>query len=63
MNSSSVVDSPSSSTDSSTSEAVDIQDDTVQCRICGRQFDDMAEMQRHMLTEHIQRGDIPREEH
>jgi uncharacterized membrane protein YvbJ len=44
---------------SSTSEAVDTQDDPVQCRKCGRQFDDMAQMQRHMLTEHLQRGDIP----
>jgi hypothetical protein len=59
MNSSPVVDSPSSSVDSSTSEVVDTHDDAVQCRICGRQFDDMAEMQRHMLTEHIQRGDLP----
>ena len=59
MNSSSTVDSPSSSIDSSASEVVDTQDDSVQCRICGRKFDDMAEMQRHMLTEHIQRGDLP----
>ena len=64
MNSSSSVDSPSSSVDSSSSEMADIKDDdALQCRICGRQFDDMAEMQRHMLTEHIQRGDLPNEEH
>ena len=63
MNSSSTGDSPSSSMDSSTSEVTDTQDSAVQCSICGRQFDDMAEMQRHMLTEHIQRGDLPREEH
>jgi hypothetical protein len=50
------------SMDSST-EITDTQDGAVQCRVCGRQFDDMAEMQRHMLTEHIQRGDLPREEH
>ena len=60
MNSSSTGDSPSSSMDYSTSEATYTQDDVVQCRICGRQFGDMAEMQRHMLTEHIQRGDLPR---
>ncbi len=59
MNSSSNEDSPSSSIDSSTSEVPDTQDDAVQCHICGREFDDMAEMQRHMLTEHIQRGDLP----
>ena len=60
MNSSSTVDSSSSSMDSSTSEVTDTQDSAVRCRICGQQFDDMAEMQRHMLTEHIQRGDLPR---
>jgi hypothetical protein len=63
MNSSSSVDSPSSSVDSSSSEMADTQDGALQCRICGRQYDDMAEMQRHMLTEHIQRGDLPNEEH
>ena len=47
---------------SSTSEATDTQG-PVECRVCGKQFDDMAEMQRHMLTEHIQRGDLPNEEH
>jgi hypothetical protein len=64
MSSSSSVDSPSSSVDSSSSEMADTQDgDALQCPVCGRQFDDMAEMQRHMLTEHIQRGDLPNEEH
>jgi Cu/Zn superoxide dismutase len=56
MSSSSYVDS-SASTASSTSEATDTQ--AVECRACGKQFDDMAEMQRHMLTEHIQKGDLP----
>jgi hypothetical protein len=60
MSSSSSVDS-SASTASSASEATDTQ--TVECRICGKQFDDMAEMQRHTLTEHIQKGDLPNEEH
>ena len=65
MNSSSSVDSPSSSVDSSSLEMADTQDDddALQCRVCGRQFDDMAQMQRHMLTEHIQKGDLPNEEH
>jgi hypothetical protein len=62
MNSSPSVDSPSS-VDFSPSEMADTQDDALRCRVCGRQFDDMAEMQRHMLTEHIQRGDLPNEEH
>jgi hypothetical protein len=59
MHSSSSVDSPSSSIDSSNSEVANRQDGALQCRVCGRQFDDMAEMQRHMLTEHIQKGDLP----
>ena len=37
-------------------------DDPVECSVCGQQFDDMAEMQKHMLTEHIQKGDLPREQ-
>jgi uncharacterized membrane protein YvbJ len=61
MSSSSSIDSPSSA--SSTSEARDTQEGAVQCSLCGRQFDDMAEMQRHMLTEHMQKGDFPNEEH
>ena len=60
MSSSSSVDS-SASTASSTSEATDTQ--AVECCVCGKQFDDMAEMQRHMLTEHIQKGDLPNEDH
>ena len=35
--------------------------DDPKCSICGRQFDDMAEMQRHTLTEHLQKGNIPEE--
>ena len=61
ISSPSAVDS-SSSIAYSTSEAADTQG-PVKCRICERQFDDMAEMQRHMLTEHIQKGDLPNEEH
>jgi len=48
MSSSSSVDSSSSSAGSSASEAIDTQG-LVKCRLCGRQFDDMAEMQRHTL--------------
>ena len=29
------------------------------CRICGIKFDDMAKMQRHVMTEHMDKGDIP----
>jgi hypothetical protein len=35
--------------------------DGPKCSICGKHFDDMAEMQRHSLTEHIQKGDLPGE--
>jgi hypothetical protein len=52
----------SSSAGSSASEATDTQGD-VECSICRAQFDDMAEMQRHMLAEHMQKGDLPNEEH
>jgi hypothetical protein len=36
--------------------------DGPRCSICGKHFDDMAEMQRHSLTEHIQKGDLPGEQ-
>ena len=56
-----------SSIDSSTSPASSSSEEAdrralLKCRVCGQQFDDMAEMQRHTLTEHIQKGDLPSEE-
>ena len=54
--------SSSSSAGFSTSEATDSQAG-VECSICGAQFDDMAEMQRHMLSEHMQKADLPNDEH
>jgi hypothetical protein len=51
----------STSTASSSSEEIDRRS-LLKCRVCGQQFDDMAEMQRHTLTEHIQKGDLPNEE-
>ena len=55
---------PSASTHYSSSSSLDRSstEDHVRCSICGQQFEDMAEMQRHMLTEHIQKGDLPREQ-
>jgi hypothetical protein len=50
--------SSSSSASSSSTETTDTQAG-VECSICGAQFDDMAEMQRHMLAEHMQIGDLP----
>ena len=56
---------PSASSHSSSSSSLERSstDDPVECSVCGQQFDDMAEMQKHMLTEHIQKGDLQNEEH
>jgi hypothetical protein len=32
------------------------------CRSCGMKFDSFGDMQRHILVEHMQKGDIPSEE-
>ena len=32
------------------------------CRSCGSKFDSFGDMQRHILVEHMQKGDIPSEE-
>ena len=32
------------------------------CRSCGMKFDNFADMQKHILVEHMQKGDIPSEE-
>jgi hypothetical protein len=32
------------------------------CRSCGRKFDSFGDIQRHILVEHMQKGDIPSEE-
>jgi|RhiMetdeSRZDD1v2_1073273.scaffolds.fasta_scaffold4811024_1 stress-induced morphogen len=55
---------PSASQHSSSSSSLERSstEDHVKCSICGQQFEDMAEMQRHMLTEHIQKGDLPSEQ-
>jgi hypothetical protein len=29
------------------------------CRACGKHFDSFGDMQRHILLEHFQKGDIP----
>lgn len=29
------------------------------CSICGKTFDDIAEMQKHVTVEHMQKGEIP----
>ena len=55
---SSSIDSSAHTASSSSSEKTERRD-VLKCSVCGQQFDDMAEMQRHMLTEHIQKGDLP----
>ena len=32
------------------------------CRSCGMQFDNLGDMQRHILVEHMQKGDVISEE-
>ncbi|HJU35425.1 MAG TPA: hypothetical protein VJ695_09915 [Nitrososphaera sp.] len=29
------------------------------CRSCGLEFDSFGDMQKHIMTEHMQKGDIP----
>ena len=36
----------------------DSDDNPPHCRICGIKFDDMAKMQRHVLTGHMDKGYI-----
>lgn len=31
----------------------------VHCRLCNQEFNDMAEMQRHVMTQHMDKGEIP----
>ncbi len=33
--------------------------DKTKCSICEQQFDDMAKMQRHMMIQHMNEGEIP----
>jgi protein-arginine kinase activator protein McsA len=32
------------------------------CRSCGMKFDNFGDMQKHILVEHMQKGDIPSED-
>jgi hypothetical protein len=46
-------------------ENKDLSKDTLsiyyKCRSCGKQFDSLGDMQRHILVQHMQKGDIPEE--
>ena len=33
------------------------------CRSCGWQFDSLGDMERHIMVDHIQKGDIPKNNH
>jgi hypothetical protein len=35
--------------------------DSITCKLCKIQFESLGDMQRHMLIEHIQKGEIPSE--
>ena len=39
----------------------DSKPEFLECKDCKIKFDDMAERQRHILSEHIQKGDLPKE--
>jgi hypothetical protein len=39
----------------------DSKPEFLECKDCKIKFDDMAERQRHILSEHIQKGDFPKE--
>jgi hypothetical protein len=36
--------------------------DFLECKDCKINFDDMAERQRHIVTEHMEKRDFPKEE-
>ncbi len=38
-------------------EAEEVQE--IQCPICGKTFQSIAEMQKHLTIEHMQKGEIP----
>ncbi|HZI72140.1 MAG TPA: hypothetical protein VFD60_13370 [Nitrososphaeraceae archaeon] len=40
----------------------DISLEYLTCKTCGAHFDNLADMQRHTLVEHFQKGDIPSKE-
>jgi hypothetical protein len=46
----------------SSSDAPDDLSKYYKCRSCGMQFDNLGDMQRHILVEHMQKGDVISEE-
>jgi hypothetical protein len=34
-----------------------LEQDSITCKLCGSKFDNLGDMQRHTLTEHMQKGD------
>ena len=39
-------------------EYVSLVQDSITCKLCNAKFDSLGDMQRHTLTEHIQKGDL-----
>jgi hypothetical protein len=34
-----------------------LEQDSITCKLCNAKFDSLGDMQRHVLTEHMQKGD------
>jgi hypothetical protein len=34
---------------------------SITCKLCNAQFESLGEMQRHVVTEHFQKGELPEE--
>lgn len=37
------------------------EDSSYKCRLCGQHYDNLADMQRHELVSHVQKGNVPKE--
>lgn len=36
-----------------------LESHSITCKLCKLQFQSLGDMQRHVVTEHLQKGDIP----
>jgi hypothetical protein len=39
-------------------EDASLEQDSTTCKLCDAKFESFGDMQRHMLTEHMQKGDL-----
>jgi hypothetical protein len=35
------------------------ESNSITCKLCNERFDSLGDMQRHVVTQHFQKGDIP----